>query len=252
MSSLGRFTAGIIHEMNTPLSTLSSSIDKLKTMLQNSDRLFEMENLLDRKVFVNEISDLVALANKAVIRSTDFIRSIKAQSRDVKGVETQSFNIIDIINSVITFLSHAINDTHISIEVSQSEQCVDIYGSPTRFTQVITNLFTNSLDAIGSKADGLIKVTIAPFDIDRTIIRIEDNGCGIEARNLSNIFDPSFSTKPLGKGSGLGLSIVHEIITVDFCGSINVESTVNKGTTFTLCIKNNLKGSVSNGTKIQR
>ncbi|NLD94251.1 MAG: substrate-binding domain-containing protein [Fibrobacter sp.] len=250
MSSLGRFTAGIIHEMNTPLSTLSSSIDKLKTMLQNSDRLFDMENLLDRKVFVNEISDLVALANKAVIRSTDFIRSIKAQSREVRGVETQTFDIIDIIKSVITFLSHAINDTHVSIEVSQCKQCAEICGSPTRFTQVITNLFTNALDAIGSRTDGVINVTVAPDDNDRTIIRIEDNGCGIDAGKLSNIFDPSFTTKPLGKGNGLGLSIVYEIITVDFGGSINVESTVNKGTTFTLCIKNNLKGSVLNGSKI--
>ncbi len=250
MSSLGRFTAGITHELNTPISTLSSSIDKLKNMLQNPYRLFDMEKQLDRKTFVNELSDLAALANKAVIRSTDFIRSIKAQSREVRGVETQTFDIVDIINSVITFLSHAIYDAHVSIEVRQSEQCAQICGSPTRFTQVITNLITNAFDAIGSRTDGVINVTVAPYDNDRTVIRIEDNGCGIDTRNLSNIFDPSFTTKPLGKGSGLGLSIVYEIITFDFGGSINVESTVNKGTVFTLCIKNNLKGSVLNGAKI--
>jgi DNA-binding LacI/PurR family transcriptional regulator/signal transduction histidine kinase len=244
MSSLGRFTAGITHEMTTPLSTLSSTIDKLKKMLQNADTLIKMREPLKRREFVLELSNLVTLANKAVIRSTDFIRSIKAQSRDIKGVEIQTFKIIDIVNSVITFLNHTINNTPASIEVRYNEQCTDITGSPTRMTQAITNLLTNALDAIANKSDGKITITLTPFDIDKTLIRIEDNGCGIEARNLSNVFDPTFSTKPSGKGSGLGLSIVYEIITVEFCGSINVDSTVNKGTVFTLCIKNNLKGSV--------
>jgi DNA-binding LacI/PurR family transcriptional regulator/signal transduction histidine kinase len=244
MSSLGRFTAGITYEMTTPLSTLSSSIDKLKDMLRNADNLFDIGEVHKRREFVQELSILVALANKAAIRSTDFIRSIKAQSRDIKGVEKQTFKIIDIVNSVITFLNHTINNVHASIEVRQGDHCADITGSPTRMTQAITNLLTNALDAIANKSDGKIKITLVPFDIDKTLIRIEDNGCGIESRYLSNIFDPSFSTKPLGKGNGLGLSIVHEIVTVEFCGSINVESTVNKGTVFTLCIKNNLKGSV--------
>lgn len=244
MSSLGRFTAGITHEMTTPLSTLSSTIDKLRTMLQNADTLFTKKEPLKRHEFAMELANLVALANKAVIRSTDFIRSIKAQSRDIKGIEIQTFKIIDIINSVITFLNNTINNTHVSIDVRHNDQCSDITGSPTRMTQAITNLITNALDAVANKTDGKINIILTPFDIDKTIIRIEDNGCGIDARNLPNIFDPTFSTKPTGKGSGLGLSIVHEIITVEFCGSINVDSTVNKGTVFTLCIKNNLKGSV--------
>lgn len=244
MSSLGRFTAGIIHEMATPLSTLSSTIDKLKRLLENADSLVEIRESIKLHEFVQESGTLVALANKAVVRSTDFIRSIKAQSRDIKGVEVQTFKIVDIINSVITFLNHTINNMHASIEVIQSDQCTDITGSPTRMTQAITNLLTNALDAVANKSDGKIRISLKPFDIDKTLIRIEDNGCGIEAQNLTHIFDPSFSTKPSGKGSGLGLSIVHEIITVEFCGSINVESTVNKGTIFTLCVRNNLKGFV--------
>jgi DNA-binding LacI/PurR family transcriptional regulator/signal transduction histidine kinase len=244
MSSLGRFTAGITHEMTTPLSTLSSTIDKLKKLLQNADTLIDMKEPRKLREFVLESGNLVALANKAVIRSTDFIRSIKAQSRDIKGVEIQTFKIIDIVNSVITFLNHTIKKTHVSIDVKANDQCSDITGSPTRMTQAITNLLTNALDAVANQSNGKITISIAPFDIDKTLIRIEDNGCGIESRNLPILFDPTFSTKPSGKGSGLGLSIVQEIITVEFCGSINVDSTVNKGTVFTLCIKNNLKGSV--------
>jgi signal transduction histidine kinase len=106
-----------------------------------------------------------------------------------------------------------------------------LYGYSNRFQQLFLNLFINAADAI-THSDG--KISINGNETNEHItIKITDNGKGIEKENLEKIFDPFFTTKAPGEGTGLGLSISYNIIKEHY-GEINVESKLNKGTSFTM------------------
>jgi signal transduction histidine kinase len=102
---------------------------------------------------------------------------------------------------------------------------------------VITNLVTNAIDATSDKGGGPIVLRLAPSSAGLEL-RVSDKGSGIPPENLKKIFDPMFTSKPFGVGTGLGLTIVHDIVTGDFNGSIEVESEPGVGTTFVLRFAN--------------
>lgn len=107
-----------------------------------------------------------------------------------------------------------------------------LVGSPASFAQAVTNLVTNAIDASRPNG-GEIRLELVSSG-DRVSLRVTDHGCGIPPEIIGNIFEPMFTTKPFGHGTGLGLSILHDIVTGEFDGSVEVTSTVGKGTTFEL------------------
>jgi signal transduction histidine kinase len=110
-------------------------------------------------------------------------------------------------------------------------------GSASRLGQVFLNLIINAAQAIpeGHVEENEIRIAARAETPDRVLVEIRDTGCGISQENLDKIFDPFFTTKPAGEGTGLGLSLVHSIITT-LGGTITVESQVNRGTTFRLTL----------------
>jgi signal transduction histidine kinase len=108
---------------------------------------------------------------------------------------------------------------------------VELFGSPGRLTQVLTNLLTNAVEASRDHG-GPITVRLAP-DPRGIELSVSDQGRGIAPENLSRIFDPLFTTK-FGENTGMGLTIVHDIVISEFSGTIEAESEVGQGTTFTI------------------
>jgi signal transduction histidine kinase len=102
-----------------------------------------------------------------------------------------------------------------------------------RFSQVVTNLVENAVDASATKGGGAIDVRLSTRE-DNLLLEVEDAGTGIAPEILQRIFEPMFTTKPFGQGTGLGLSIVHDIVTGDFGGAVEVESRPDEGTKFTV------------------
>ena len=111
--------------------------------------------------------------------------------------------------------------------------CPAVFGNANQLRQVFLNLFLNAVQAMPT--GGLLSVSVRSMDGDRVCVEVADGGTGIPMEDLPHIFDPFFTTKPRGKGTGLGLAMVHAIVK-KHGGEIHVESIQAKGTTFQVCL----------------
>ena len=249
MASLGKLTAGIAHEMNTPLATVRASIGELEGLLHEYRTSIHDPDITmaDHDQIADDILKALDLAEKSADHAATFITSIKAQSRDTKGTENQSFNIYQIVENVLIFLSHTIRHSNCKTQIICDHKELELSGSPTKMTQVITNLITNAIDASENSENKLITIDITSEN-NLITIKVIDNGCGIPESDMPRIFEPLFTTKSFEKGTGLGLPIVKDIIQDDFKGTITVESTPGKGTSF--IVKIGTDQELLNGTKV--
>lgn len=235
MASLGRLTAGIAHEMNTPLATVRASLSEImnlineyKNSLSNPEITIEDHNSIS-----NDMMQSTKLAIRAIEKAAGFIKSIKSQTREIDDKDKIRFNAVDIINESILLLSHVLKKTNLSIDFKFSNKEILVFGLPGKFSQVVTNLITNAIDAMVEKKGENINIELME-NVKNIILKVQDRGCGIPESILTKIFDPLYTTKPFGQGTGLGLTIVHEIVHGEFYGYIEVESKVNIGTTFNI------------------
>jgi signal transduction histidine kinase len=231
MASLGTLVAGVAHEVNTPLgvgvtmsSTLSSNmktfINEVKTGVLSRSKLerFESESLQSFELLENSLQ-----------HAAELIHSFKQVAVDQTSSKRREFNLLETLNEISQTLHHKIKRTNIKYSIEGSDDIIlDSYPGP--LGQVITNLFNNALlHGFEGQEEGEIVIRCSLLGNEARIL-FSDNGIGVNEDNLSKIFDPFYTTK-LGKGgSGLGLNIVHSIITNLMGGAIHVESRI--GTTF--------------------
>ena len=141
----------------------------------------------------------------------------------------QVVQINDLIEDVIELSAQRAKYSHVAIHTQLEKSLPFINASGSEMQQVFLNLINNALDAMNSKG-GTINIT-SRLEGDNIVIDLADNGPGIHQDHLARIFDPFFTTKSVGKGTGLGLSICYGIIN-KMGGEINVESSIDVGTTF--------------------
>ncbi len=142
--------------------------------------------------------------------------------------------IHDIIDDVLSFMQHRSNLDNIQISTDYDPQVPPMELDEKKMKQVFINLLMNAKHAVNQK--GNIKITTSlNRDADQLLVKVTDNGHGIDKNNLSRIFDPFFTTKPTGEGTGLGLSVSYGIIK-NHGGDIAVESEIDKGSTFTITL----------------
>ncbi|MDH4162807.1 MAG: ATP-binding protein [Nitrospirota bacterium] len=236
LASLGTLLSGVAHELNNPLSNISSSGQILAEELDSADPAFKRE-LVDQ---INEQTD----------RARNIVRSLLEFSRD-REFKKQRIPLRGLINETIRFIKGQI-PAKASIQVNIAED-VEILADKQRIQQVFLNLLKNAAEAIPGEGtitiaarfhraidkvgdDGGIynylkyhgKCTLEDDTVD---IEVRDTGSGIPEDILTKVFDPFFTTKDVGRGSGLGLFIVHEIID-EHDGCIAVDSEAGKGTVF--------------------
>jgi len=235
MASLGKLTAGIAHEMNTPLAAVRASLTELHRLVQEyQSSIGDVEvTPADHHDIARDMHQATQMADRAAERAAAFVRSIKSQTRDMTAQERRRFNAVPVIQEALLLLSHAARHSGCAISFEPAAENVELHGSPGRLAQVVTNLVTNASDAMRERGGG--PITLKLFPNSHTIeLQVSDVGCGIPAENLAKIFDPMFTTKPFGEGTGLGLAIVHDIVVGEFGGNIDVISQPAQGTTFTL------------------
>lgn len=213
---MGTMTGGIAHEFNNLLTPIIGYAELLKCSLSNDSEEFE---------YSQEIL-------KSADSAQQIIKNISKLSR--KNIETV-FKFIHcryIFENVIKMLIPLIPSNIRLIEIYNIPPDKGIICNETQIYQVILNLCVNAFHAIGDKEDGTIKFC---WDIenDQIIIKVKDNGCGMEKIIQDQIFDPFFTTKINGQGTGLGLSMVDQIVH-SHKGRIEIDSKINIGTTFTL------------------
>ncbi|MDB4534093.1 sensor histidine kinase [Vicingaceae bacterium] len=247
MSSLGKLTAGIAHEINNPINFVSSNImplrqdiDDINTILNKyeeltkaniPEKLKEIEELkeeLDFEYLKTELSQIIDGIEDGANRTAEIVSGLKNFSR----LEEDGFKIADInsgINSSLLLVKGRLNKikTNIELDVLPEIEC-----NPGKINQLIINLLDNAIYAINKKnidgKGGLIKVKTSS-DEESITISISDNGIGIPEKDLSQLYDPFFTTKDVGEGTGLGLSIVKGIID-RHNATIKIKSTEMVGT----------------------
>ncbi len=249
MAALGVLSAGIAHEINNPVNFISNSFKALKNRMNslvsflpslsalsslsksesgshssNTEFLELMDELKE------DLPEIYGNISSGLNYISDIVKSLRVYS----GVDTFEKNEVivnEIINSALTILVHRYKE-RIGI-VKEYGDIPKILSHPAKLNQVIINLLSNSIDAIedrysdGARGGEIVVSTMQDPDDDKFIlISIKDNGSGISKENERKIFDPFYTTKEVGKGVGLGLSICRNIIN-DMDGDISFESDAN-------------------------
>ena len=217
LASLGTLLSGVAHELNNPLSNVSSSAQILAEDLDELDTDFK-KDLIDQ---ILEQSD----------RARDIVRTLLEFSR-ISEFAWQELSLKVLVEQTITLLRGQIrSNVMVNLDIPAE---LKITVDKQRMQQVFLNLIKNGLDVIGENG----RIWISCREIIRkdkgrreVEILIEDNGPGIPEEIRDKIFDPFFTTKDVGHGSGLGLFIVHDIVEMHG-GSIRVETRPGQGTTF--------------------
>ena len=216
LAALGTLLSGVAHELNNPLSNISTSAQILGEEIDEDNIEFKK----------NLIGQIETQADKA----RDIVRTLLEFSR-IKEFRKEKLFLQKLVEETILLIrGHAPSEVVIAVDIPED---LSIIVDKQRMQQVLLNLIKNGIDAVQGRGHIWISAlgTGCGTGLDEVEILIEDDGPGIDAEHVTRIFDPFFTTKDVGKGSGLGLFIVHDIIEWHG-GSITVDSRPGLGTTF--------------------
>jgi PAS domain S-box-containing protein len=265
LASLGQLAAGVAHELNNPISFVNSNLGTLAEYVKEIKKLLEkyekMEGIIggdkSKQKLSQEIDELkeqidldfvLGDFDKIISESQDGtqrVKSIVQNLRDFSHVDKGEFKFADINQGIESTLNIVWNELKYKAEVIKEYGDIpQIECLPQQLNQVFMNLLLNAAQAITTH--GQIKIKTYRKDKD-IIIEISDTGIGIPKDNIARIFEPFFTTKEVGKGTGLGLSVAYGIVQ-KHNGKIEVESEVNKGTTFRVilpCARSSINSETS-------
>ena len=217
MASIGLLTAGIAHEINNPLFVITGYLDVLN------------ENLQAGKISAEElrgIADKLGTASKTIVK---LVSGIKTYAR-IEETDPVPIDLNSAIQGSLDLVSFLYRQDNIELKNGLSQGSPMILGNIGKLQQVLMNLLSNAQDAMESSRKKIISVDTHE-ETDKVVVAVSDTGCGIEPENIKYVFSRSYTTKPVGKGSGMGLDLVRNMVE-EMDGSIEVESEVSKGTTF--------------------
>ncbi|NOY37438.1 MAG: PAS domain S-box protein [Chlorobi bacterium] len=231
LEMIGRFAGGLAHDFNNILATMMGYSDMVRDELSGDNKAVEY---------------LKKLKNSG-IKARELIQQLLAFNRGIEPQKTR-FSPLQIVQESLDLLKPQISK-QIQIDVAGIDQDVMPEADPVQFKQVVLNLLTNAVYAVEKKKDGIIRITgnlvvAGPSSTVKGLgeekglfycFAVADNGVGMEKNMLEQIFEPFFTTRPVGKGSGMGLSVVYGIIATHN-GKIFVDSKPGNGTAFTVCL----------------
>jgi signal transduction histidine kinase len=175
----------------------------------------------------------IKLAKSASERAAGFVRGIKTQTRDLAPQEKLRFDPVPVIEDSLLLLSYDIRRSSGEVRFDPPQRPIELLGTPGRLAQIVTNLVTNALEALPDVGEGSVTLTLTSDDHLARLV-VQDTGSGIAPEIRDRVFEPMFTTKPLGQGTGLGLAIVKDLVGGYFGGSVDLASEPGHGTTFTL------------------
>lgn len=237
LAALGSLVAGIAHELNTPIgnalivaSTLSWETAEFAKASDSGLRRSTLANFVAQTTQANE------LIVSSLQRASELINSFKQVAVDQTSSLCRRFELKEIIDEILAILHPRLKKTPYLI-LHEVPAGLEFNSYPGPLGQVVTNLIDNAIiHGFDGRDRGTIQLQARKIDGDTIELRVTDDGVGIPAAALPRIYDPFFTTK-LGKGgSGLGLNIVHSIVTHKLGGKIAVASEVGRGTCFTISL----------------
>lgn len=217
LSSIGLLAAGVAHEVNTPLTGVSSYTQMLLGMLNENDP----KHALLQKV------------RTQAERATNIVNNLLNFSRTGSATEFGEVNVARVLDDTLQLLEPQMRRSQIEIVRSYANDAPEVYGNAGKLQQVFTNLLLNARDAIPD--GGRILISTSTADDGSLVAEISDSGIGIAPENVAKIYDPFYTTKGVGRGTGLGLAVTYGIVQ-EHTGRITVDSTPGEGTTFRIAL----------------
>ncbi|MBY0467073.1 MAG: PAS domain S-box protein [Burkholderiales bacterium] len=230
LASLGALVAGVAHEMNTPIgnglmavSTLAQRTREVQAMLDTGLRRSDFER------FLTQVETAADISTRNLGRASELIASFKRVAVDQTSSQRCQFDLAEVVHEIVLTLQPTLKHTPYQV-VTEVPSGLVLDSFPGPLGQVVANLVQNAVvHAFGGRSDGRIHVS-AQADGDQVVLTVADDGKGIPTEHLAKVFDPFFTTRLGQGGSGLGLHIVHNVVTGLLGGQIEVHSVVGQGT----------------------
>ncbi len=220
MASLGQALAGVAHEINQSLAALRTYIASTRIFLDRTDRDRAATNLTTISSIVERMGEL-----------TQHLKSFARK----ETVAKQSTDLIAAVRYGLKLIDYRVTADDVRLTVLQPGEPVYVVANTIRLEQVVVNLVSNALDAMRDHSSRNLTVEIFRSDDNTAVLEVTDTGRGIPREVLNSVFDPFYTTKDVGEGLGLGLSISYGIVK-DMGGDITVESEQDVGTTFRITL----------------
>jgi PAS domain S-box-containing protein len=262
MSSLGQLVAGIAHEINNPVSFIYGNLKPTTDYVNNLINLIhlyqehypnppqtisDLAEEIDLEYLVKDFYQLIKSMKTGATRICEIVKSLRTFSR-LDESDLKAIDLHENIESTLVIIQNRLNGRAGNPEIHLRKNygklpLIECYGG--LLNQVFMNLLLNTIDAIEQKRETLepserlryrseITITTSILHENRVYISIEDNGCGMSPEVQAKIFNPFFTTKPVGQGTGMGLATSYQIITDNHQGSLQCFSTLGKGTEFVI------------------
>lgn len=223
LAAVGRLAAGVVHEINNPLATISACAEAL-------ERRVEEGAFVDSEA-EEDLTEYLGLIKSEAFRCKSITTGLLDFSRHRTG-ERHPIDAAEILRSSANLISHQKRGESIQIKVEAPSDLPPVKADGGQIQQAIIALGTNAIDAMPGGGTLIFRATA---EGKRVLIEVEDTGVGIPPEDLSKIFEPFFTTKAVGEGTGLGLAVCYGIVT-DHGGRLSVRSNVERGTTFTITL----------------
>ena len=213
LAATGTLASGLAHEINNPLGGMKNAVNALS----RGDLTEEQTGL-----YLELVTDGLARIEQMVKKFVTFTP---------RRVEAQPADLVEVVEKSLALTRHKLRQRGVAVErrLPPGGHAI-VYGDPNELQQVTLNLLLNAADAVEGRPDPRVEVEVTLRDED-WILKVRDNGTGIDVEDQDRIFDMFFTTKEVDEGSGMGLAIVHSIVT-NHGGRIELESAPGEGTTF--------------------
>ena len=225
LAAIGRLAAGVVHEINNPLATISACAESLESRVE--------EGVFGESEEAADLSEYLGLIRSEAFRCKSITNGLLDFSRMRTG-NRFPLDIAEILKSSARLIVHQKRGSDIDIEFDIHENLPQPLADGGQIQQAVIALATNAIDAM---PDGGTLTFRAFTQSNRVVIEVQDTGIGITPDNMSKVFEPFFTTKEVGKGTGLGLAVCYGIVTENG-GRLSVRSNVGIGTTFTIFLPN--------------
>jgi len=236
LAALGQLVAGVAHEINTPVGVVVTASSHLLDQTRDVGGRLAAGQL--RKSELTGYLDQAVTACEAVLvnasRAAALVQSFKNVAADQVADERRSFALKDVVGEVVLSLSPHLRSCGHRLEVAGELDGIDMLSHPGALTRVLTNLVMNATihGYEEGRTGGLIRVEVSAPSPEEVEIRVEDDGRGVPPDLRSKVFDPFFTTRRGRGGTGLGLHIVHNLVTETLRGTVRLDPAAERGARF--------------------
>lgn len=224
LATLGRLTAGLAHEINTPLGAVLNTLKVIGDLGREYESSIGDPDVSpdDHREIAAEILTNATAAAEWAHKAASFIRSVKVQSRDARAT-AQLFLVRDVVAETRGLVAHRLGTTSCQIDFEDGPKPVSLVGDPSRLGQVLVNLVTNALDAYEERRIGHARIEVRAERTPQGVtISVRDWAGGIPVSVLRRLFEEPYTTKGPGRGTGLGLWISRNLVEEGFGGTLDV------------------------------